>query len=186
MCDEGADTTVVLDLNGVLADVRKKDSPAVMHRQPDVVLLNGQKVYVHPHAEEFLSWVSNIMGVRVVTYTSRLERNAVPVEQFIGSRMSAAGYTAFVPDVRLYQADCSMVTQHNGETRPLKLMSTVRDKGQSHGRVIFVDDHPERIVMRPGEAMIVNTRTFNAAEEAATLDNLEQAASAISAILNIN
>lgn len=36
---------IVIDINGVLGDVRKRSAVSVNHRTPEVILPNGQRFY---------------------------------------------------------------------------------------------------------------------------------------------
>jgi hypothetical protein len=66
---------VVLDINGVIADVRKHEAPTVEHREADVVLPNRQRAYMHPSCSELFEWLS-AADLPVVMFTSRVARNA--------------------------------------------------------------------------------------------------------------
>lgn len=109
---------VVLDLNGILADIRRREAPVVRSRMPDVVLPNGQKAYLHPRAGDFLRWLSNLNdSVDVITYTSRLRRNAEPVESLLTSLMKG-NPTVQRPNNHHRHAPLFMAKLHGEDCKP--------------------------------------------------------------------
>lgn len=147
---------IVLDINGVVADVRRREAVAVRGRAPDAVLPNGHKVYLHPRVDRFLKWLSALEHVSVVTYTSRLQRNAEPIESLIGE-------THIKPIARLYGEDCMPAgTDRNDPFHPIKTIDAVLSRVASQpSDILFVDDHPSRI--KTGGAAVVQVRTYDAA-----------------------
>ena len=73
---------LVLDINGVLADVRKRRERRPWGRQPDLVLHNGQPVYLRPGVAAFLAAVSRLRAQSVL-WTSRRAENARPIEELL-------------------------------------------------------------------------------------------------------
>jgi hypothetical protein len=123
---------VVLDINGIVADIRRREACAVRDRAPDTVLPNGQKVYLHPRAGDFLRWVSGLRNVDVVTYTSRLKHNAEPVEALLDSIASVPSAPPhefkFRPVVRLYGENCKPAgTDKEDPFHPVKTLEAVVD-----------------------------------------------------------
>lgn len=147
--------TVVLDINGVLADVRRKEAPPVTHKRPDVVLPNRQKAYMHPCCGRFLQWLCD-SGIPVVLFTSRTSRNAAPLESAL-SRLCPS----FRPVRTLHGEDCGDSHCPGERWRPMKsAAAVVRALGWPAGdapRLLFVDDHPERIDLRGARAVRVET-----------------------------
>jgi hypothetical protein len=71
---------VVIDINGVLGDVRRLYQ-ACSGRTPDVFLCESSQVfYLRPGAKEFLKRLKAIPGISLILWTSRLRRNAAPIE----------------------------------------------------------------------------------------------------------
>lgn len=125
---------VVLDLNGILVDVRRREAAAVRGRVPDAVLPNGQKVFLHPHAGDFLRWIFSLKDVDVVTYTSRLRHNADPVEKLLeSSTPSAFGpEVVFRPVAKLHGEDCKPAGTNRSEPfHPVKTLGFVIEAVES-------------------------------------------------------
>lgn len=116
---------LVLDINGIVADIRRREAGAV-NRIPDIVLPNGHKVYLHPHAGKFLQWASDLGGVKVITYTSRLKHNAEPVETLLDYYRNEHGGKAHNPIARLYGEDCKPAGTHREDPyHPVKTVGAV-------------------------------------------------------------
>jgi hypothetical protein len=151
---------VVLDLNGVLMDVRRLEAPKVAGRPPDAVLPNRQKAYSRPWCREFLDQLRDLECTPVL-FTSRLRRNAVPVEQAIGDDL--------IPAVRLYGEDCEG-TCPDEPWRPLKSAAAVlhRLDGGGDRQLLFVDDNPDRIDLGlpgGGQAQVLRVATYDAGRD---------------------
>jgi len=121
---------VVIDINGVLGDVRKKKVP---DRSVDAMLPSGQYFYLNPRARSFLE---RLEGYPLVLWTSRLKKNARPIEQ--------------LPQIR----DTGFITMLHGEDcirrgwHPIKQVWRLREKLPAEFRdstILFVDDSPEYI-----------------------------------------
>lgn len=141
---------VVLDLNGVLVDVRRYEDPAIIERAPDIILPNRQKAYLNPHAKEFVDWLADA-NVHVVLYTSRTRNNAAPIEKAI-----AALCPLFKPVLMLHQEDCD----GTDGWRPIKSAEAVlrhlERLDPKAEDITFVDDHPDRIKLLGASAIKVN------------------------------
>lgn len=137
---------LVLDINGILADIRRKEEPPIINRKPDALLPNGQKAYLHPHYKEFIKWLHSIPMTTVVTYTSRLRKNAEPVEALFDQVVGPSWTVA-----RLYGENCKPAGSNASDPlHPVKTLTAVIDalKPQIPPNVIFIDDNPERIENR--------------------------------------
>ena len=170
--EEAANLVVVLDMNGVVADVRRREECTVRKRQPDLVLHNGQRVYIHPQAAKFLGWLSlNRPGVKVVTYTSRKRHNAEPVERVLTDLVAQVG-CIYKPHARLYGEDCLP-----GPTfHPIKSLRAVLSAcppGTRAGDVVFVDDNVHRIAMDCGRARLIRAESYDAMYETETARRLD-------------
>lgn len=142
---------VVLDLNGVLVDVRRYEDPPIRHRAADIVLPNRQRAYMHPLMVKFLEWLSNT-SVPVVLFTSRTSSNAAPIERALQQLCPD-----FKPVAMLHQEECD---EQDG-WRPVKSSHKVLEKLKDNPHLnhfddpslrfpraqdlVFVDDHPERV-----------------------------------------
>lgn len=162
---------VVLDLNGILADVRRKEAPHVNDRDPDVVLPNGQKVYMNPGWRRFMRFVLSIPGVRVVLYTSRLRKNSEPVERLMQPEI-------LMVSAILHGEQC-LPPSHFERFHPIKsAAAVVREVGCLPSELIFMDDNPHRIDMdvEGGEGVrVIKIRTYDARVERTLPDNLDDA-----------
>lgn len=145
----GGPFVVVLDLNGILADVRRREAAPVLHRKSDVVLPNGQKAYMHPHCLKFLHAILALDGVRVVLYTSRLKHNSEPIERLLSPYISQVAAV-------LHGEECDEPDRGaigSDRFHPIKTIGAVVDAliaGGAHRSndpmtVIFLDDNPHRI-----------------------------------------
>jgi hypothetical protein len=166
---------VVLDMNGIVADIRRREACAVKNRTPDVVLPNGQKAYLHPRAGDFLRWVAGLENAVVVTYTSRLRHNAEPVEALLDLVAAGGNPKRFEPVARLYGEDCKPAgTNRNDPYHPVKTLDAVlRAVHNVHNvhktalddvqgqNVVFVDDHANRIESE--NARVVHAGRYDAA-----------------------
>ena len=150
---------VVLDINGVLADVRKKNDPASRDVPVDLVIPSGQKVYLRPQLDKFFNFLNNMKaihpGLRIVMWTSRKAINADPIEQRIMKDHD------FVPEVYMHGEDCK---EYQG-FHPLKDSRILRNKLHlgSRDRVVFVDDSPERIKLDKF-SQVMPIQTFSAGQ----------------------
>lgn len=127
---------VVVDINGVLGDVRKLRM-ALSGRTPDVFLCqSNQLFYWRPGAREFLERLRAIPDVCLVLWTSRLRKNAAPIEaQLNASRI----FTAM-----LHGEDCF---ERRDDFHPVKDVRTLRRYyAEVRGATIaFVDNKPEYV-----------------------------------------
>ena len=131
---------IVLDLNGVLVDVRRYEDPPISDRRPDIVLPNRQKAYFNPFAKEFIDWLTGT-NVQIVLYTSRTKSNAAPIERAIFEMCPL-----FKPILLLHQEDCDGMDGWRPTKSTAVILSRLKeDEKMSASDVVFVDDHPERI-----------------------------------------
>lgn len=154
----GNGLTVALDLNGLLVDVRRREAPSVVGRAPDAVLPNGQKAYLHPRREAFLAALAGLPGVSIVLYTSRLRRNAEPIEQLLARDIEGV----LRIERSLYGEQCAPPGPAE-RFHPRKIARFVRPDTRN---VVFVDDHPSRIIA--DGARVVAARSYDAARAAET------------------
>lgn len=143
--------TFVLDINGVLADVRKKSAPRVPY-DPDLTIPSGQAVYMRPRVSLFCERLSDIVEnhpeIKVVVWTSRLKANAEPIERYLRDRygLEAQAY--------LHGEDCRSYCGYH----PQKSAAVLRELVPEAGHVVFVDDSPKRLALDPdSEAIEVPT-----------------------------
>jgi hypothetical protein len=164
-----ARAAIVLDINGVLADVRKKSQPAVPQgrysREDQFVMPNTQRVFLRPGALDFLAEVTGGMaqaggGVVAGVWTSRLRKNAVPILQWLeGLMRTRHARCAFQFSFLLSGEDC-MEVRRGGEfaSNPykptlIKPVSTLRARLEPAGillpraNLLFLDDHPAQLEM---------------------------------------
>jgi len=129
---------VVLDINGVLADVRKKHAARPACRHFDLMLPSGQPVYFRPGIETLATYLTNNFRERTVLWTSRKAENAFPIENELYYRYGFrfARY--------LHGEDCACVVHYH----PLKDANTlfrIMNLSPQKDVVVFVDDHVDRI-----------------------------------------
>lgn len=136
----------VIDINGVVADVRRWEAPRITDRTPDAVLPNRQKVYMHPSCSEFFAWLKSAR-IPVVMFTSRNTKNAEDIERWLRDNVEA-----YSPVLTMHGEDCGGLKYPLEPWRPMKSDSAVRTQLVRAGRtdlagktLVFVDDHPERI-----------------------------------------
>lgn len=155
----------VLDINGVLADVRKLRGPKPPHAQPDLVLANGQKVYFRP------GWTQIYAALRrayptLVIWTSRTKRNAQPILDALFAEPDTEK-----PDLVLCGEDCTRFCPLE-PWRPMKDVAVVLARlglpPNTPGDVVLVDDHPFRFAPLARECRVrvraVKIPTFDAAQ----------------------
>lgn len=151
--------TIVLDINGVLADVKKKCAPAPQEVPVDLVIPSGQKVYMRPHLDEFFNFLNNMRiahpKLRVAMWTSRKFINAKPIEVKIRKDCD------FMADIYLHGEDCQ---EYQG-FHPIKDVQILRSKLKlaANERVLFIDDSPERIKL-DSFSKVIGIKTFSAGE----------------------
>lgn len=167
---------IVLDLNGVLVDVRRYDDPPVTARDPDIILPNRQKAYLNPCAKEFIDWLTDA-DVTVVLYTSRTKANASPIEQSI-----FAMCPNFKPALLLHQEDCDGMDGW----RPIKssrvVLKAFRMDQSESSDIVFVDDHPEKIKLFGSHCVKVNRYDALKTDAEESQNNLREAMWALSDI----
>ena len=156
---------IVLDINGVLGEVRKS---RVAHKVPDVVLPTRQVFYSRPDVGFFL-WTCSLKGP-VALWTSRKQVNAAPIEQYLKDKQKLGHDT-----ICLHGEDCPRVINF----RPIKDVSILRRKYPQYAKehVIFVDDSPEKIIL-DSNSQIVKVQTYNAGDScyasfSETIDKLD-------------
>lgn len=159
---------VVIDINGVLGDVRKL-AHAVSGRTPDAFLYHSNQVfYWRPGAQAFLQRLKAMSNVHLVLWTSRLRKNAAPIEsQLNASRI----FTAM-----LHGEDCF---ERRDEFHPVKDVRTLRRYYAEvrNATIVFVDNKPQ-YVSTDTASFVLPCVTYDAAknlelsEERSVLDRL--------------
>lgn len=142
---------LVLDINGVLGDVRKRSAPTVRHRVPDLTLPNGQPFYLRPSARYFMERCHSLGTVAL--WTARKEINARPIENYLEELGCLRPH-----DVRMHGEDCGLIVNFH----PIKDVCALRLKYPQFKDeyVIFVDDSPENIMADPHSSLFpVHTYT---------------------------
>jgi hypothetical protein len=129
----------VFDLNGVLVDVRKKEQEQP-DKDPIIILRSGQKIYERPYLYKLvdrIKWLKRRMDIRFVIYTSRLSRNAIPIEDYIKHKYGLES------DMSFYGEDC--IPQNRIEMMKDMDMLLGRLGTEHNGRKVWIyDDHPEK------------------------------------------
>ena len=143
---------VVVDINGVLGQVTKGRVPktGTCARLP-----SGQKFYMNPEAPEFLDTLRRA-GIPLVMWTSRLRKNAEPIEEL----PEFASRARYFMDM-MHGEDCARVC---GDFHPHKRASILRRRlaGQiDNVRLYFVDDSPDYIEL-DGKSEVVKCPTYEA------------------------
>lgn len=161
----------VLDINGVLADVRKHRCPAPKNGgpvvPPDLVLANGQKVYFRPGWAQIYRVLRRTYPTLVI-WTSRTRRNADPIIQAVLAESASAGLPP--PDLILCGEDCPRMCPKE-PWRPMKDVSVVLARlglrPDTRGDLVIVDDHPLRYAPQRRESQLrvraVRIPSFDAA-----------------------
>lgn len=152
--------TVVLDINGVLADVRKKYEKTPVRRPCDLIIPSGQKVYIRPGIERLFNFLNNMNeSVKVVVWTSRKRVNADPILM----RLAAAEYD-LRPMLYLSGEDCPSCYDYH----PVKEAHIVRQRLRldPSSRIVFLDDNPDYLRL-DSCSTVLPVKTYKAEE---TLD----------------
>ena len=150
---------VVVDINGVLGDVRKLRS-AVAGRTPDAFLCSSNQVfYWRPGAHEFLKRIKAIPEVCLVLWTSRLRKNAAPIEAQIRD-LPGMQFHAM-----LHGEDCH--ARDRSGFHPIKDVRTLRRYYAEVGSAIiaFVDDKPQFVATDVG-SFVLSCATYDASAAA--------------------
>lgn len=148
-------SVVVLDINGVLANVRKRYStpvPSGVFSKKEIYQMpNGQMVYLRPGALDFIRAIRSV-DVFLIIWTSRLYKNALPVVQWLNSCFQHNFETTLgICDAMMTGEDCLQIERSEREGGPLliKSIKSVRHKFQisisSLMHVFFVDDEPNNL-----------------------------------------
>jgi hypothetical protein len=177
----GSSFVLVLDLNGILVDVRRKEATPVVDRRPDVILPNGQKAYMHPHCLKFLHAITMLENVRVVLYTSRLKHNSEPIERLLAPYISKVAIT-------LHGEDCESPGYAVGGVDRFHPIKTSRAVSDALGvgdcpagdiTMIFLDDNIHRIRLNGPSTMrsikTLKVGTYDASKSSITDIFLEKA-----------
>lgn len=129
---------VVIDINGVLGEVTKKKIES--RETADAILPSGQRFYLNPYSKWFLDTLMDNLGASsLILWTSRLRKNARPIEQ-----IAPMCYTHFV--TMLHGEDC--VQNKDVGYHPVKQVSVLRDRlppWLKDETIIFVDDSPKYV-----------------------------------------
>jgi hypothetical protein len=147
---------VVLDINGVLGEVAKKDANA-----GGVLLPSRQRFFMNTATPYFLeNLISH--GYLLVLWTSRLSKNAKPIED-----LPQIKNTPFV--LKLHGENCKRRVKYH----PVKSVSNLREKLPSNlqdAEIIFVDDSPE-YVTTDDRSRVIACETYRAKQD--TYQNLQ-------------
>lgn len=145
---------VVIDVNGVLGDVRKMRA-ALSGRTPDAFLCSSNQVfYWRPGAVEFLKRLKSIPNICLVLWTSRLRKNAAPIE----AQLQASQYF----HAMLHGEDCE---ERRDGFHPLKDVRILRRYFEEirNAVIAFVDDKPQYVSLDPA-SFAVRCATYDAAD----------------------
>ncbi|MDR3540735.1 MAG: NIF family HAD-type phosphatase [Desulfosporosinus sp.] len=141
---------IVLDINGVLADVHKKSVAAPKGIKHDLVIPSGQKVYMRPHMIEFCNYLANLVSqnpysIKVAIWTGRKKVNAEPIERYIAETFGLEMHHYFHGDDCHFFEGC----------HPIKDIAILRKTMVApDDHVVFVDDSADRIKLdRNSEAI---------------------------------
>ena len=149
-------TVVVIDINGVLGEVTKKKCTYSTDRGY-IMLPSGQRFYLNTAAEYFLNALySN--GYPLVLWTSRLRKNARPIET-----LPPIKNIPFI--TMLHGEDCSQ-DKYNGY-HPIKKVSHLRERLPQELRdaeIVFIDDSP-KYVETDAKSRVVRCETYKAEED---------------------
>jgi hypothetical protein len=160
---------VVLDINGILADIRRREAPLVTDKDPDAILPNGQKAYMHPLCHQFLHSLLDLPNVTVVLYTSRLKHNSEPVERLLEPEIRKVAAV-------LHGEDClgpDLNAPGTEKYHPRKTSTAVTSAAKCREEdIIFVDDNPHRIVTERKAARAIKAGTFDARRPRETQEHL--------------
>ena len=161
----------VLDINGVLADVRKISSARVRNKSPDLVLPNGQHVHYRPEMIKLYRHIERQCDT-IIIFTSRLRKNAMPIIEDMSRKFGIK-----IPRLILCGEDCKYRSD-NEPWRPVKDTETVLCALENvlsvkPTSVTFIDDNPERIKItsdRPVAVSAIRIPTYDAAATHVELD----------------
>lgn len=162
--DNPPEIVVVIDINGVMADVRKKAERKPRKLQPDLFIPSGQAVFIRPHLTEFSNYIRNMQShpgsnVKFVLWTSRKKVNAEPIEKYFSHNYDLQFVRYF------HGEDCD---EYDG-FHPIKNVRVIRSKMNLNPltSVIFVDNSPEKIRL-DDHSIVVSVHTFDAASYSKT------------------
>jgi hypothetical protein len=153
---------IVFDINGVLADVRKKHMPVIPEGlyplQNVFEMPNGQMVYLRPNILLFLQQTFTFLrnnNIMVGIWTSRLERNAIPIIDWIVDELNKLQH----PNDKYLNFDFVLTGEHcktlydsshaarNNVPILIKSINTLRQtlktKITQETKVLFLDDNPD-------------------------------------------
>ena len=145
---------VVVDINGVLGEVTKKRTST---DRGFIYLPSGQRFYLNTSAEYFLRSLYS-RGLPLVLWTSRLRKNAKPIED-----LPPIKDIPFV--TMLHGEDCSHTK--NGGYHPVKKVAYLRERLPEHlkdAEIILIDDSPRYIETDTGSHVIC-CETYKAEED---------------------
>ena len=150
---------VVLDINGVLGIVTKV---RMFNKTPDAVLPSKQYFYQRDYVEATFKSISDAIGHngRIVIWTSRLRKNAEPIERLLPHKYISAYF---------HGEDCPT----NIGFHPIKNAKNLRYKLgiPESDHIIFVDDSP-KYIMGDDNSSIVAVETCNESLDRLNIDTI--------------
>lgn len=148
---------IVLDMNGVLLDIRKRHESGIPRRKVDIFLPNGQRVYMRPGAKDVFEKIArNVPNARIVIYTSRLAKNAKYIEDFLQPELGRWVC------VLLHGEDCLKPQWSDNRHESFKPRKTTQrvisalNYTCQESDLVFVDDHPNHILSCHGTVRLYN------------------------------
>ncbi len=159
----------VLDINGVLADVRRRDN----RLHASLVMSNGQRVYLRPGLRELVDYLLPLKtsGTAVFAlWTSRTRENAAAIERLF-SDATCGAFDRLVPRyMRFYGEDCSK--PRPGTFKPVKSAMTMRRRLlQDDDEIVFIDDSPLSIEHDAMSRCLI-VKTYEADKQTLLIDEL--------------
>jgi hypothetical protein len=131
---------IVVDINGVLADVRKT-AHTIKNERGDFYLPNGQQVFINPFCKGLIDLIS--MHADYIIYTSRLRKNAEPILSYI----FAIWPNLHHPIGLITGEDCP-IRKDDDNNRPIKTIHPLLKYTRqpfNYTNFIFIDDNIQYI-----------------------------------------
>lgn len=181
---------IILDINGVLADVRKIQMPEVppgyFHSKDIYNMPNGQIVYLRPGIIPVLSDVikkTRETNLSIGIWTSRLRKNALPILQFLESQILLYRNNGMMPrqnpkyiqpprctlfDFCLTGESCVVVPNSDPTQPPAMLKSIAHFRDMTRYQIkpdcklLFFDDSKIKLIDVDANTSIQECSTYNA------------------------
>lgn len=145
---------IVVDINGVLGEVTKRRAST---DRDCIFLPSGQRFYLNTAAESFLKSLCS-RGFPLVLWTSRLRKNARPIENLPPIKN--------IPFIAMLHGEDCAHANGNGY-HPIKRVSYLRERLPPHlkeSEIVLIDDSPKYIETDP-KSRIVCCETYRAEED---------------------